>query len=896
MTTMSTRKNYVLDTNIFMHDANALFKFAEHNIIIPITVLEELEAHKKDAREVGRNTRHSLNNLDRLAEDGLIGTGKSINQSGGTLEICVEEDQFKTMLPMAFTWELADNRIMAVTEAFNATLVTKDTALRIKARSAGIPVENYKHDQVDVSEMYTGHRKGYLTEEDLDKLYEQGYIEAAAEKFIDPEVVTYPNMCVTFMSLDNVKHSAVARFDAGLGIFCCISGSILKPAGLQARNQEQLSAFDLLLNPDIALVTLVGKAGCGKAQPLDSLVLTPTGYVEMWSLKVGDSVMCPDGNSSLIQGIFPQGEKDIYKVTFSDGSSTECCDEHLWNVKSVQDRNYKRDYRTLPLSELRKEIIKSPDGKSPKRNWSIPVVGQSINFTSDVPLPLDPYLLGLLLGDGGITAYVGFTTADQFIQDKCDSLLEQYGCKLVKKIGDNYDYYIQQISYDRRNGCKFNLTTPDGITTTYKYIKDVTDSGFSMHSAYRSSSNLTKDIQGNSWERVPKDFISANKVKNNLCNLGLFGKKSDNKFIPKEYLYTSVENRIELLRGLMDTDGFVDARGVSVEFYSISKELAYGVKFLVESLGGLVTLSIKDTHYIDKGGNKVVCQPCYRLYLRLPPSINPFNLPRKRDRYTPKTKYVPTRFIENVELVGKKEAQCILIDNPNHLYITNNFIVTHNTLVSLAAAMQMVLEEGLYDKILVARPVVPMGNDVGYLPGDINEKMAIWMNPIKDNVEFLLNLSVATELKKIDKDADKAKKVAKKVSAKATVAKEYNDISYAKDFAKIPGMDELLASGKMEIAPLTFIRGRSLPRQLLICDESQSLSPHEIKTIITRMGEGSKIIFTGDIEQIDAPYLDASSNGLSYIVEKFKSEKIAAHITLEKCERSELADIASRIL
>jgi PhoH-like ATPase len=185
---------------------------------------------------------------------------------------------------------------------------------------------------------------------------------------------------------------------------------------------------------------------------------------------------------------------------------------------------------------------------------------------------------------------------------------------------------------------------------------------------------------------------------------------------------------------------------------------------------------------------------------------------------------------------------------------------TGKTLLAVAAGLKKSVDESIYNKMLVARPIVPMGKDLGYLPGDVNEKMDPWMKPIFDNMEYLFGCNSS----KGDK----------------------NNNAYK----------ELLDQGFVSVEPLTYIRGRSLPNQFIIIDESQNLTSHEIKTIISRAGEGTKIILTGDCYQIDNPYVDANSNGLAIVVEAFKDQPIAGHITLIKGERSELADIASSIL
>ncbi|MDP7110664.1 MAG: PhoH family protein [Myxococcota bacterium] len=185
---------------------------------------------------------------------------------------------------------------------------------------------------------------------------------------------------------------------------------------------------------------------------------------------------------------------------------------------------------------------------------------------------------------------------------------------------------------------------------------------------------------------------------------------------------------------------------------------------------------------------------------------------------------------------------------------------TGKTLLAIAAGLQKTADEAVYQRLLVSRPVFPLGRDIGFLPGDIEEKLNPWMKPVYDNVELILDLSR-------EKVRDKKR-----------------------------GYQELIDLGLLEIEPLTYIRGRSIPHQFLLIDEAQNLTPHEIKTIITRAGEGTKIVMTGDPHQIDNPYVDSTSNGLTFVVHKFQGEPLAGHITLVKGERSELAERAAELL
>lgn len=191
---------------------------------------------------------------------------------------------------------------------------------------------------------------------------------------------------------------------------------------------------------------------------------------------------------------------------------------------------------------------------------------------------------------------------------------------------------------------------------------------------------------------------------------------------------------------------------------------------------------------------------------------------------------------------------------------------TGKTLLALAAGLCVTLDEDAFKKMLVSRPIFPLGRDIGYLPGEIEEKLNPWMQPIFDNLDLILSMG--------------------------------NDRFLHRPSKRAPGRgaQELISQGLVSIEPLTYIRGRSIPQQYMIIDEAQNLTPHEIKTIITRVGENTKIVLTGDCYQIDNPYVDSANNGLTYVVERFKNQRISGHITLTKGERSTLAELATQLL
>jgi len=204
----------------------------------------------------------------------------------------------------------------------------------------------------------------------------------------------------------------------------------------------------------------------------------------------------------------------------------------------------------------------------------------------------------------------------------------------------------------------------------------------------------------------------------------------------------------------------------------------------------------------------------------------------------------------------------LLLDDEVKLVTLLGTAGTGKTLLAVAAGMAKVFNEETYEKLLVARPIMPMGRDIGYLPGDKDEKLTAWMQPIFDNLAYLLST-------------------------------RGHPLQSAESHTTEQRVAKLIADGRLVLEPLTYIRGRSIPHQFIIVDEAQNLSPHEVKTIVSRVGESTKIVFTGDIEQIDNPYLDSSSNGLSYLVERMKGAGAVGHVMLARSERSELASLAT---
>ncbi|KKK79980.1 hypothetical protein LCGC14_2828070, partial [marine sediment metagenome] len=313
----------------------------------------------------------------------------------------------------------------------------------------------------------------------------------------------------------------------------------------------------------VPLEIATAEAGSGKAQDMNAKILTTQGWIKMGDISVGDQIITPEGTPSEVVSVFPQGLKKLYRVTFHDGSSTKCCEEHLWHVQTPDQRWAERPGVVKPLHEILKKDLRYVN-KNRFRNY-IPMVASTINLTVDGSALklLDPYLLGALLGDGGFrSGQPSFTSEDQFILDEVQRRL------------------------------------PDGDELV------------------RSSRNAKRYDHR----------INGGKVKEAVKGLGLWGHKSVEKFVPKHYLWTTYENRLALLQGLMDTDGSAVTAGAAV-FNSSSEQLTKDTQFLIQSLGGTASISLR-TAPLKQGHNLA-----YNVHIRLPLGMCPFLLPRKADYF-----------------------------------------------------------------------------------------------------------------------------------------------------------------------------------------------------------------------------------------------------------------------
>lgn len=408
-------------------------------------------------------------------------------------------------------------------------------------------------------------------------------------------------------------------------------------------------------------------------QPLDAKVLTPDGWVTMGEIAVGDYVVGRDGKPTKVLGVFPKGKKGVYRVSTTDETSTECCEDHLWYTETWE--NFKR--KKPGSIKSTKEIMETLLTKKGRLNHYLPR-NEAVEFTKkDLPLP--PYTLGALLGDGHMGGNV-LICMDVEIADRVREEVRSVGCDVSHH--RKLEWYITGRSRSKKPAQKVQVTDVcTGGVTVYKNVADCAEE-FRLNKAVVWRRCVGEEtVDGRAYSYIPLDGRWSNPVRNILERLDLLDKKADNKFIPEIYKYSDIQDRLSLLRGLMDTDGCVKNNG-EASFTTTSKRLALDVIELVQSLGGRATLRSRDRRgkwSVNENGRRITTRlVSYEFTISMPGHLNPFHLKRKAERF--KAEYIHSPRINSIEYVGEKEVQCILVDNPEHLYITDQYIVTHNTL------------------------------------------------------------------------------------------------------------------------------------------------------------------------------------------------------------------------
>lgn len=360
---------------------------------------------------------------------------------------------------------------------------------------------------------------------------------------------------------------------------------------------------------------LIGPAGCGKAQPLYSKVLTPSGFVNMGDIRIGSEVFTSNGNTGVVSGVYPQGKRPIYEITLQDKTRIRVSDEHLNVVyRYNEDKKCRENYCLTTL-----DLINLFESSRFKLRVDIPEIDWNRRN-----VPIDPYLLGILIADGSLHDNFQLSNPEKDICEKVNSLLNEIG------------YYLKDSSLDH-DICLMDFDS---------HRKDLNRKGRFGY--------LKKALND-------YDLLVPSKL----------------KYIPDDYLYNSKDVRIRLLQGLFDGDGYINEDG-SVEYTTSSERLSEDFAFLVRSLGIRDTISVNQSSYKDSDGRRIMCGPAYTHHLKVTNGLKFYSSVKHSSRYKDR-QHQPMRNIVSIEYVGLEECQCIMIDHPDHTYISDGFIPTHNT-------------------------------------------------------------------------------------------------------------------------------------------------------------------------------------------------------------------------
>lgn len=541
-------------------------------------------------------------------------------------------------------------------------------------------------------------------------------------------------------------------------------------------------------------------------QPLDAKILTPNGWITMGQLKVGDYVIARNGKPTKVVGVYPKGKKLVYKIITTENTSTECCEDHLWLTKTFEDKKRQRKGNVKST----KQIIDTLYDKNGKINHYIPR-NEPVHFPKN-ELPVSPYVLGAILGDGSISSSISISNTDQELISKVENEVNKIGCYLKTPSQSNTIQYAISTKNIKCNKPARRILLKNTHTNEkieYYSIGTAVEALKLTKHEITQRCNKNKIVDGYEYRFLSSPNRWQNPIKDILHKLGLEGKKSYDKFIPDLYKYSCIDDRIELLRGLMDTDGTIkDRDGGCCSFTTISQQLADDMIELVQSLGGRATYRIRNR--INKERKQILIDPngkerlivskhiSYDLNISLPKEINPFYISRKANRFNPR--YMHYVGIKSIEPVCEKEVQCILVNDSEHLYITDQYIVTHNT------------EE---------------------------DKKSLFEIPYKNMVKYMFQMP---------SDAD---------------------------FEMLYG--NLKAQNTISFWCTSFIRGITIDNAIIIVDEAQNCSAHESFSVISRCGEDTKIMFSGDIEQSDLTRISEKTGIIDFIrvIERMPSfEKI----------------------
>lgn len=766
------------DTCALLHDAKNIFNKDEKFFISSIT-LEELENIKTSSNK-DEDIKYQARIVTRLLSE------KTDKYVAILYNNIIEKLALKTGIPI-------NNDLKIICSAWYAkehylekdeTLVfsTKDLNCSLLASSQGLTVNTI----VEEEEEYCGYEKIQMTEEELAEFYSKVYTLGDNKyNLLENEYLFITN------ENDEIIDSFVYR-DNKYQKFNFPVLNTRQFGKVTGKDPYQIAALDALQHSQLCM--LRGPAGSGKAQPNSTLIPTKNGYIKLGNIKVGDFILDRFGNETQVLAVYPQGLKENYKISFSDGRVAYCNNEHLWSCYTSKGK-----LKNFTVQEM---IDNGLQTKSGEWRYKIPV-SAPVEY-SKKQFEIDPYVIGAFLGDGCCKeSSLTISSADE---------------ELVSEIAR----LIGAIEYEKAG--KFN----------YKW---------------KFYSKEKTGIKGIKTRFQTADFFK--KYSSNLIQL------AQNKSIPEEYKFGSIQQRYSLIQGLMDTDGTIDnAQKGRTSFTSTSIKLITDLQEICWSLG--MSASISEDRREEKYTGKV----CYRLIISCKKEDKPnlFRLKRKKDiaiKYANnniKSIHSNKLTIKSIEKMPHlEEMTCILVDNEEHLYLTEQYIVTHNTYLAFSYLFDL-YERGIIDKIIIfCNTIATKGSaKLGYYPGSRDEK--------------LLDSQIGNLL-----------------------SSKLGDRSY---------VEKLLEEGDIVLLPMSDIRGFDTTGMHagIYITEAQNLDIELMRLALQRIGEDSICILDGDSNaQVDSALYAGANNGMRRVSEVFKGQPFYSEITLNKIHRSKIAELAQNM-
>jgi predicted ribonuclease YlaK len=564
-----------------------------------------------------------------------------------------------------------------------------------------------------------------------------------------------------------------------------------RTACIAPRNIEQSCAIDLLKDRGKTVKLITGTWGTGKCCPNSTLIPTPSGPRLLGELKVGDYVFSETGAPTMILGVFPQGSKEVYRITLNDGRTALCSSDHIWHAMTVSHgKMVSRDVTTQDMINrgVYHKITSGVNAGTKKYRYYLPVAA-AVEYSTK-SFSVDPYVVGSFIGNGCNTSNLLSLSSND--NEQVEEVRKLLGSPEVIRHKGTYTWLFR-LPVNKQTATRKNF--------------------------------LTREV-----------FKSAPEL---IC-------KSYEKRIPEAYLYGDIWQRTALLQGLLDTDGSVSREKARITYSSTSKRLVEDVVSLCHSLG-LCTGNIhedKRDKYVDGHHSysiSIQCQNDRKAEL--------FRLSRKRNRCLDSLKVRcgsqhNTLTIRNIEDLGYEEQMtCLYVDNPTHLFLTENYIVTHNTMLMVTAALEA-LKNGEFDRIIWIRNNVDVKGtkDLGALPGEVLDKLLPYLGPFIDH--------------------------AGEASVKTMIERE-----------------------TLVVEPLQSLRGRNFSNAIIMCSEAENLTREHIQLIIARAAEGSEVWLDADNRQRDKAEFERSK-GVETLIDRLAGNRLFGYVHLVKSERSETAALA----